>query len=110
MYKGDDFIFGRFAAFKEGTQIKRKIITNKKIKAVLGLFPRVLVTSDDGDDVIVLGMPQQRGHMLSIFSPLYLSQCNRGELGGFDSTFASLPCLQTPTSPTHPPPLASVTF
>lgn len=80
---------------------------NKRSKRVWGFFLCALVTSDDGDDVIVLGMPQQRGHMLAIFSPLYLSQWNRGELGGFDSTLHLSHAYKHPSP--HPPPLTSVT-
>lgn len=66
---------------KEGTPLYGRLVI-KDQSGSAGFFLCALVTSDGGDDVIVLGMPQQRGHMLAIFSPLYLSQWNRGQLGG----------------------------
>lgn len=56
-----------------------------------------LVVFDD-DDVIVLGMPWQWGHTLSIFSALSFTEKPR-ELGGFDSTHISL---------SHAPPLPPI--
>lgn len=62
----------------------------------LGLSPRVLASFYD-DDVIVLGMPWQRGHTLSIFSALCLSQRNQGSSGAL-TQFTSLPRLPFPLS------------
>lgn len=52
-------------------QIKLRMRTEDP-RGSWGFFPRVLVASNDGDDVTVSGTPQQRGHMLSCFSPPYL--------------------------------------
>lgn len=64
----------------------------------LGLSPRVLASfdEDDDDDVIVLGMPWQRGHTLAIFSALCLSQRSRGSLGALTQL-----CI-SPTPAPHP--------
>lgn len=65
------------------------------------VFVSLLVFDDD--DVIVLGMPRQRGHTLSIFSALSFTEKPR-ELGGFDSTHISHPRPPPPILPLCSPP------
>lgn len=90
-----------WTVIKEGTYLYRRLVIKDQSESA-GFFLCALVTSDDRDDVIVLGMPQQRGHMLAIFSPLYLSQWNRGELGGFDSTLHLSHAYKHPSPPILP--------
>lgn len=90
-----------WTVIKEGTYLYRRLVIKDQSESA-GFFLCALVTSDDRDDVIVLGMPQQRGHMLAIFSPLYLSQWNRGELGGFDSTLHLSHAYKHPSPPSSP--------
>lgn len=97
--QGRGFYF--WTMIKEGTQPYRRLVIKDQSRSA-GFLLCALVTSDDGDDVIVLGMPQQRGHMLAIFSPLYLSQWNRGELGGFDSTLHLSHAYKHPSPPILP--------
>lgn len=94
---GNDFIFGRLPM-----QIKPRMRAEDP-HGSWGFFPRVLVASTDGDDVTVSGAPQRRGRMLAFFSPLYLSQRNRGQLEGtgrFDTTLH----LSHACKPRPPPP------
>lgn len=82
---------------------------NKDLSVSLGLSPHVLASFDD-DDVIVLGMPWQRGHTLSIFSALCFSQREiRGARGlWLNSHLSPTPALPPSLplcSPPLPPPL-----
>lgn len=108
MYKGDDFIFGRFSVFKEGTQIKWQMII--KIQSGSGAFSSCPCYFRWQRWCHCLGHASaERTHAIYLFTTVSFT-VEPGGARGLWLNFASLPLLQTPTSPAHPPTLSSVTF